>query len=153
MTRINVIPPRELVDKHLLAEYRELPRVFGLIEKWQDRGCPETGVTRYTMGKGHVKFFYNKAVWLAMRFDQLVAEMQHRDFKPPVHQSVAQSQGYWLDWPAGQYLGSDPQRPGDQPRSNQRKTGQNSLRRLKASLATKSFLPDGTPTQTVDFAV
>lgn len=82
MTRINVIPPRELVDKHLLAEYRELPRVFGLIEKWQDRGCPDTGVTSYTMGKGHVKFFYNKAVWLAMRFDQLVSEMQRRDFKP-----------------------------------------------------------------------
>ena len=82
MTRINVIQPCKLVDKHLLAEYRELPRVFGLIEKWQDRGCPDTGVTSYTMGKGHVKFFYNKAVWLAMRFDQLVAEMQRRDFKP-----------------------------------------------------------------------
>lgn len=82
MTRINVIPPCELVDKHLLAEYRELPRVFGLIEKWQDRGCPDTGVTSYTMGKGHVKFFYNKAVWLAVRFDQLVSEMRRRGFRP-----------------------------------------------------------------------
>ena len=30
MTRINVVPPRLLLDEHLLAEYRELPRVFAL---------------------------------------------------------------------------------------------------------------------------
>ena len=28
MTRINCIPPAELSDKHLLAEFHELPRVF-----------------------------------------------------------------------------------------------------------------------------
>ena len=28
MTRINVIPPAELSDQHLIAEYRELPRVL-----------------------------------------------------------------------------------------------------------------------------
>lgn len=82
MTRINLVPPSELTDKHLLAEYRELPRVFGLIEKWQDRGCPPTGVSEYTMGRGHVKFFYDKAMWLAIRFDGLVSEMVRRGFRP-----------------------------------------------------------------------
>lgn len=28
MTRINVIPVSELSDQHLIAEYRELPRVL-----------------------------------------------------------------------------------------------------------------------------
>lgn len=82
MTRINCVPAEELTDKHLVAEYRELPRVFTLIEKWQARGCPDTGVDQYRMGKGHVLFFYNKALWLAIRFDQLVSEMHRRGFKP-----------------------------------------------------------------------
>ena len=30
MTRINVDPPAVLTDEHLLAEWRELPRVLGL---------------------------------------------------------------------------------------------------------------------------
>ena len=33
MTRINCIAPALLNNKHLLAEYRELPRVFGLVKK------------------------------------------------------------------------------------------------------------------------
>jgi deoxyribonuclease (pyrimidine dimer) len=38
MTRINVVPPRELTRQHLIAEYRELPRVFGLVKKAAARG-------------------------------------------------------------------------------------------------------------------
>lgn len=30
MTRINCVPVRELGGKHLVAEYRELPRVYAL---------------------------------------------------------------------------------------------------------------------------
>jgi deoxyribonuclease V len=33
MTRINLLPPSELADQHLLAEWRELPRIFGLVKK------------------------------------------------------------------------------------------------------------------------
>lgn len=33
MTRINLIPARELSDQHLLAEIRELPRIFSHVEK------------------------------------------------------------------------------------------------------------------------
>lgn len=32
MTRINLADPSTLHSKHLLAEYRELPRVFKLVE-------------------------------------------------------------------------------------------------------------------------
>lgn len=74
MTRINVVPPQELCDKHLLAEYRELPRVFGLA-----RSCPDAP-KEYTLGKGHVKFFYDKLWFLVYRFDDIVRECLKRGF-------------------------------------------------------------------------
>ena len=33
MTRINLINPEKLTDQHLLAEYRELPRIFWIVRK------------------------------------------------------------------------------------------------------------------------
>jgi deoxyribonuclease (pyrimidine dimer) len=75
MTRINVVPVAELCDKHLLAEYRELPRVFKLATPY--RKLPE----RYTLGKGHVIFFYNKLGYLATRFVEIVNEAKKRGFK------------------------------------------------------------------------
>ena len=33
MTRINLINPEKLTDQHLLAEYRELPRIFWILRK------------------------------------------------------------------------------------------------------------------------
>lgn len=74
MTRINCIPPEELTSKHLLAEYRELPRVFGLA-----RPCREAP-KYYTLGRGHVLFFYNKLGYLAKRHAALVEEMRKRGF-------------------------------------------------------------------------
>ena len=76
MTRINCIPVTELHDKHLLAEYRELPRVFRLA-----RPCPEAP-KQYVLGAGHVKFFYNKLGWLLTRQHEIVKEMIRRGFKP-----------------------------------------------------------------------
>ena len=73
MTRINCIPPRELCDKHLGAEYRELPRVFSLARP--DRVIPP----HYTLGKGHVLFFYNKLVWLARRAQEIADECRTRN--------------------------------------------------------------------------
>lgn len=79
MTRINCVSPSELVDKHLLAEYRELPRVFALAR------APRSGEafpSEYTLGRGHVTFFYDKLGYLANRHSQLVKEMLRRGFKP-----------------------------------------------------------------------
>jgi len=76
MTRINVVPVEELCDKHLLAEYRELPRVFTLA-----RSCPDAP-KEYVLGTGHVKFFYDKLQYLIDRFYQLVIELEKRGFKP-----------------------------------------------------------------------
>ena len=81
MTRINVVPPRELTDKHLVAEYRELPRVFGLSSNWLRRGKDTKVPKTYTLGKGHVAFFYDKVRFLEHRYAELVAEMRRRGFK------------------------------------------------------------------------
>lgn len=81
MTRINVVPPEELHDKHLLAEYRELPRVFALARAWHDRGGDvEDLPCTYMMGKGHVKFFYDKGLWLFNRQFALYGECLRRGF-------------------------------------------------------------------------
>ena len=99
MTRINCIPVSELTDKHLLAEYRELPRISQLSWDWAMKNklitdkldsytvyhevfiktnLPQT----YRLGTGHVKFFYDKGEYLKRRFeDEIVPEMQRRGFK------------------------------------------------------------------------
>lgn len=101
MTRINVVDPRELTDQHLLAEYRELPRVFALARPGVK--VPE----RYTLGKGHVLFFYPRTGWLSKRQAELIAECQHRGFAiqhttPPA--PVAGCEGDWNPPPEAWWL-------------------------------------------------
>ena len=74
MTRINIVPVQELCDKHLLAEYRELPSVFALA-----RPCPDAP-KEYTLGKGHVKFFYDKLGYLLHRSNLIAEECNRRGF-------------------------------------------------------------------------
>lgn len=81
MTRINLVPPSALVDKHLVAEYRELPRIFKALYKYPD--APPTNLPdSYRLGTGHVRFFYNKAFWLFDRWTQLRDEMKRRGMEP-----------------------------------------------------------------------
>ena len=75
MTRINVVPVEELCDKHLLAEYYELPRVFKLAKVCSD--APK----EYTLGKGHLKFFYDKLGYLFWRYIDIRNELLQRKFK------------------------------------------------------------------------
>lgn len=97
MTRINCIPPKELSDKHLVAEYRELPRVFRLA-----RHAPDAP-PQYTMGRGHVMFFYNKLAWCHRRQQQLVEEMNRRGFTTNFEPSAlitwqSLKPDLWQDW-------------------------------------------------------
>lgn len=81
MTRINLVDPSLLIDAHLGAEYRELPRIYGLVMAAQTRGVkPSTfaAPSRYTLGKGHCLFFYNKLAWLNDRYALLVQECRSR---------------------------------------------------------------------------
>lgn len=90
MTRVNLIHPGRLHHSHLISEYRENPRVFGLVRKAQDRGLtPETcgAPDSYRMGSGHVKFFYPRLGFLVVRQMALIQEMKLRGYSPN-HDSV-----------------------------------------------------------------
>lgn len=85
MTRINILHPSYLIDQHLLAEWRELPRVVNTVRARLEAGetfeeicllLPET----YRMGTGHVRFFYNKIAWLCTRHRLLTAELLDRGY-------------------------------------------------------------------------
>lgn len=71
MTRINCVDVSLLTDEHLFIEYREITRVRSLARPLKDYG-------QYTLGTGHVKFFYNKAKYLHNRLVELQAEMDKR---------------------------------------------------------------------------
>jgi len=80
MTRINLVPPQELSGKHLVAEYRELPRVFDLALFYYLRGDTSPIPTEYVLGTGHVKFFYDKLLFILKRNNDLIDEMHRRGY-------------------------------------------------------------------------
>ncbi|MBN9419633.1 MAG: pyrimidine dimer DNA glycosylase/endonuclease V [Reyranella sp.] len=85
MTRINCVPPSELASQHLIAEYRELPRIFALVRAAIARGeLPDDprNPVEYRLGAGHVRFFYCRLGYLARRQAALVAEMKARGYRP-----------------------------------------------------------------------
>lgn len=68
MTRINVgIHPAELPIKMLIAEHREIKRIPNCIKsgRYSLEGMP----SNFTLGAGHVKFFYNKLAYLRKRYE------------------------------------------------------------------------------------
>ena len=79
MTRINCIDPSILLDQHLIAEWRELPRIPNSIISGRAR--IENIPTEYTLGVGHVKFFYNKLKYLKQRHANLCKELDKRGIK------------------------------------------------------------------------
>lgn len=79
MTRINAgIPPAELTDKHLIAEHREIKRIPNVISKgkYSMDGQP----SEFKLGTGHVKFFYDKLLYLKKRYIKLHHECVKRGF-------------------------------------------------------------------------
>lgn len=102
MTRINCVPVEELSGPHLVAEYRELPRVFALAQKAALRGS-FTQPQAYTLGKGHVLFFYTRLGYLAKRHLALIEEMKRRGYKPTFTGVQPEDfpglpDSYWNDW-------------------------------------------------------
>lgn len=77
------MPVDELSGPHLIAEYRELPRVYGLSRRALARGVdPATLPSSYRLGTGHVLFFYCRLTYVVQRHRQLVAEMRRRGYQP-----------------------------------------------------------------------
>lgn len=84
MTRINIVPVSELCNKHLFAEWREIPRVISSLEKSLNRKNKKFDMMEippsYVLGKGHVKFFFNKLTYVINRYDLLSKELLIRNY-------------------------------------------------------------------------
>ena len=80
MTRINLVHPSKLSTKHLVAEYREIVRVFALARMAQHEMHRRKQPSAYTLGAGHVLFFYDKLKFVSDRYDSLCQEMVDRGF-------------------------------------------------------------------------
>jgi deoxyribonuclease (pyrimidine dimer) len=78
MTRINTVPVSELSGKHLIAEHREIKRIPNAIRSGKAivKNIPE----QFTLGTGHVKFFYDKVLWLKNRYLELYQECLRRGY-------------------------------------------------------------------------
>jgi hypothetical protein len=79
MTRINVgIKPEELPNKLLLAEHREITRIPNAVRSGlaKIQNIPPT----FRLGTGHVKFFYDKLLYIQNRYHKLYTECKSRGF-------------------------------------------------------------------------
>lgn len=79
MTRINVgVKPSELNGKHLIAEHREIKRIPNCIVsgRYDINGIP----SKFKLGSGHVKFFYDKQLYLLNRYLDLYEECKRRGY-------------------------------------------------------------------------
>lgn len=93
MTRINVgYCPAKLTDKMLIAEHREIKRIPNAVLSGKARieNIPE----QFTLGTGHVKFFYNKLGYLLSRYRSLYHECKRRGF------NVTDFSSAWCNAPA-----------------------------------------------------
>jgi len=107
MTRINIVEPKELTDQHLVAEYREIFMVGSALQRslksksWDVNSIPK----RYTLNKGHVKFFYDKGEYLFKRYDDIREEMLSRGMNPDPNRVFKTHQ-----WPKSLYKDWTPEK-------------------------------------------
>lgn len=92
MTRLNLVDPTELMDQHLMAEYREIKMVPRALKRSIDAAVKRVrsdaalaAVLRrippeYTLNTGHVSFFYDKGAYLAHRYNSLTMELLKRGY-------------------------------------------------------------------------
>lgn len=83
MTRLNLVPPEELFDQHLFAEFREIKMIAPALARSLKASPDIESVLRrippkFTLGRGHVMFFYDKYHYLQARYEDLKAELRKR---------------------------------------------------------------------------
>lgn len=105
MTRINCIPVAELTNQHAMAEYREIVRPFSLVRKAQENGINRLNFRKkykvldeYTLGTGHVVFFFDKLAFLLNRYHELQDHLIEKHYNlSPVSDSEL-TRGLRAEW-------------------------------------------------------
>ena len=99
MTRINAgIRPIQLVDSHLFAEYRELKRIPNTITS--GKAVVKDLPKQFTLGSGHVKWFYTRLKYLHNRSNELYLELLKRNYDVEDYSSCFENlpQHLYNDW-------------------------------------------------------
>jgi deoxyribonuclease (pyrimidine dimer) len=103
MTRINILPVKDLTDQHLMAEYREIFMVGSSLQRslkstqWDKNRIPK----KFSLNTGHVTFFYDKGKYLYKRYDEIREELKNRNFKLDKSRLFKVTQfptDYYNDW-------------------------------------------------------
>ena len=90
MTRINLINPTYLTNRHLAAEYLEIRHIPASLNRslnssnFSNKKIPK----KFTLNKGHVSFFYDKGQYIHMRFVWLQNEMLNRKFNLSIDKMI-----------------------------------------------------------------
>jgi deoxyribonuclease (pyrimidine dimer) len=79
MVRVNIIKPKKLLDQHLIAEWNEIQMLLGTIVKYPNI---RTIVPDFKLGRGHINFFKDKALYLMRRLQSIREEMLSRGYEP-----------------------------------------------------------------------
>jgi len=99
MTRINLVPPSELANQHLFAEFREITRVPKALAKSLKAYGHDAVVKRipknFVLGTGHVMFFYNKGAYLTRRFAELQLELHKRGINYNIQTCLDPNYTFW----------------------------------------------------------
>jgi deoxyribonuclease (pyrimidine dimer) len=100
MTRINIIPPEELMDQHLIAEYRETRLLTSNLRRSFASNSKSKIPSKFTLNAGHILFFKNKGLYINNRYKQLQAEMRKRGFEPqfPDIDTTVWPPSHYNDW-------------------------------------------------------
>lgn len=107
MTRINAaIPPSWLTKRHLLSEHREIKRIPNVIKSGRFNMDKQPIV--FTLGTGHVKFFYDKQKYLYNRYVSIYNECIRRGYNVTDYSEAwdcfhgpnqrLDLVGFWNDW-------------------------------------------------------
>tara|TARA_B100000686_G_scaffold354957_1_gene468493 strand:+ start:1704 stop:2114 length:411 start_codon:yes stop_codon:yes gene_type:complete len=105
MTRINIISVEELMDQHLIAEYREITMIPASLLRTlsSKKGLDYNKIPKeFTLNRGHVYFFYDKGLYLSKRYNLLKNEMIKRGFRPDKSRrfpkDIFKDNGLYNDW-------------------------------------------------------
>lgn len=81
MTRINLLHPNVLTNRHLVAEYTEIRHIPKALKRSINSVSGVYGIPlKFTLGSGHVKFFFDKGKYIVNRFESIKDEMIKRGF-------------------------------------------------------------------------